>query len=311
MRKDKLSNQRRAVQKSLPEDERIEIERDARSHADTENNPEESTDPSADLTNIEPRDDNDDDEEVDENPPNSEPKTDVDKETQDMIDKFYEEVLVIYRRYLTIPITEREKPKKFSLTKENRKKLEAMNEALKLILNLEEEMTLTDLNTLHYAGAVSIAGTIIPGSDEIKPPFDPDAKIKKKIESIRKTIGKLTAIQKGGKISKKMKKLIGIKDTESALRTHHMRLAALCKKLRSKNASRNRFRNNKMFRNKQKEFYNKLKYGETNKIVDPPSAQNVKDFWGNLYAEKAVHNKDAPWIEAERNMMTDKPQLNG
>ena len=63
-----------------------------------------------------------------------------------------------------------------------------------------------------------------------------------------------------------------------------------------------------MFRNKQKEFYTKLRYGETNKIVDPPSTQNVKDFWGNLYAEKVVHNEDAPWIKAERNMMKDKPQ---
>ena len=312
MKKDKLSNQRRVSQKTLSEDEKIEIERNVKSYVEAENNPSDETPDSTDETsNLEPcQHENEDIDVIDDDdcPLNLKTNVETDKEIQEMIVKYYEEVLVMYRKYQMIPITEREKTNNFQLTTENRKKLKAMNEALQLILDLGEEISLTDLNTLHYAAAISIAGITITGSEKPKTEFDPDAKIKKNIEDIRKTIGKLITIQKGGKISKKMERVIGKKDTESTLRTYHMRLAAQSKKLRTKNSNRNRFINNKLFRNKQKMFYSKLRYGEGNIIHDPPSKEDVQDFWGNLYAEKAEHNKDAPWIEAERNMMKDKPQ---
>ena len=306
MHKDKLSNQRRAVQRTISEDEKIEIERSAKLTVRSEETTEDLIPPDSSPPSISV-------------PPSSilappssletetEP-TEAEEKMKEMINTYYEEVIVMFETYQLLPLTERKKPKTFPLTKENRDKLEAMNGALELFLDRGKEITLTDLNTLHYAAAVSLAGTELTGSVTTETKVDPDAKMKKSIESIRKTIGRLIAIQRGGKISKKMEILIGKKDTESVLRIYHMRLAAQSKKLRTKNSNRNRFRNNKTFRNKQKQFYNKLRYGESNKLVDPPSTQDVQDFWGNLYAEKAEHNEDAPWIEAEQNMMADKAQ---
>ena len=113
---------------------------------------------------------------------------------------------------------------------------------------------------------------------QTKPNHEPNSTIKKYIESTRNIIGRFLAIQRGGKINKKTKRITGDKTTESVLRTHHMRLAAQSKKMLNKNATHIQFRNNIIFRNKQKQFYTKLRYGEENKLTNPPSTQDVNEF---------------------------------
>ena len=111
MKKEKLSNQRRVSQKTLSEDEKIEIERNVKSYVEAEINPSDETPDSTDETlNLEPcQHENEDIDVINDNdcPLNLKTNVETDKEIQEMIVKYYEEVLVMYRKYQMIHITER------------------------------------------------------------------------------------------------------------------------------------------------------------------------------------------------------------
>ena len=79
-----------------------------------------------------------------------------------------------------------------------------------------------------------------------------------------------------------------------------MKLDALCKKRRTKIANRARFQNNKLYKSNQKAFFNKLRDGDGAKITDPPTKDNIQQYWGNLFGDKAMHNAEATWLVAEK-----------
>ena len=56
--------------------------------------------------------------------------------------------------------------------------LKAFNAVLQPISDLKEKTALTNVNTLHYAGEILLAGMIVPSSSEtFRPVIDSDTKI--------------------------------------------------------------------------------------------------------------------------------------
>ena len=85
-----------------------------------------------------------------------------------------------------------------------------MNKLLtQLISNELREIGLHDLNALHYSAAVTLAGTQEITETSKQQPNDPDIKIKKQIENIRKWIGRLTMANRNGtKNKQKIEKIL-------------------------------------------------------------------------------------------------------
>ena len=76
-------------------------------------------------------------------------------------------------------------PKKFKLTKENLTKLEIMNEILTIFVAEFLIKNLTDLNSLHYAAAITLEGTK-ETSSKIPRKQDPNKNLTQQIEKLRK-----------------------------------------------------------------------------------------------------------------------------
>ena len=64
------------------------------------------------------------------------------------------------------------------------------------------------------------------------------------------------------------------------------------------------FRQNKVFNNDAKRFYREI--GKNTISVDnPPEAEEVKDFWNNIWGEERSFNEEATWIKREEERVKD------
>ena len=68
-----------------------------------------------------------------------------------------------------------------------------MNEILTEFIDIFEDITLTELNNLHYSVTIVIAGEITSSLERDNTKFNPDQAITVKIENIQNIIGSLTA----------------------------------------------------------------------------------------------------------------------
>ena len=101
----------------------------------------------------------------------------------------------------------------------------------------------------------------------------------------------------------KLKYILKDVEPEEELQRLRMILASKCKARRTKDARRNRYLNNKMFRENQKSFYSKLR-GQSSRIVsDPPTKEEMDTFWKGIWDDNQPHNDEAGWVKAETEAM--------
>ena len=94
--------------------------------------------------------------------------------------------------------------------------------------------------------------------------------------------------------------------TQTSLTQYKMKLAAICKKIKTSNSRRNRFKKNQEFKKNQKMFYSNLRNGTVSSgVSNPPKEEDVKSFWENLY-KRRDHNEKATWLEEEEKEMKRK-----
>ena len=234
----------------------------------------------------------------------------IDNDTKDeylkIVDKYKEEITVKFEASKNIPLADRARPKKLDYSPESKQKLKAANQAITELLEDLHELDCTTLNTLYYAAASVVAGNKkVANVHTDKPPKK--EKLLDEIDRARAKVGKLTDLCKYPTARKqlKLRKLLKDEEPETALQKQRMLLSSLCKKLRTKNDRRERFKNNKMFRQKQKAFYAKLRGQETNTISDPPTKESMNSFWKGILEDNAKHNQEAGWLKAEKEAMAD------
>ena len=75
-------------------------------------------------------------------------------------DDMMDNLIVMFAKTKDISLELRLRPKRFTMTKENKEKLKEMNDVLTKFLQTSEEMTITGLKALHYSAAVILAGTV-------------------------------------------------------------------------------------------------------------------------------------------------------
>ena len=58
-----------------------------------------------------------------------------------------------------------------------------------------------------------------------------------------------------------------------------------------------RFKQNRMFRNNQRQFYRKLNQEGKRCDDDQPDAEESKNIWGDIWSKSVDHNRDAKWLK--------------
>ena len=127
------------------------------------------------------------------------------------------------------------------MTSENRKRIKCMNLVLTDLIKTINIRNITELNVLHYVAAITLTGAREPKNSKPKTDYDPDKFVKENISRIRKWTGRLTSAIKSNKLTSKVKLYLKKEKAETVLLRLKMKLAALCKKLRTQKASRLRF----------------------------------------------------------------------
>ena len=57
------------------------------------------------------------------------------------------------------------------------------------------------------------------------------------------------------------------------------------------------YRQNRPFENNRRQFYRELDQEEERRDDDQPVAEELKQFWGNIWSQSADHKKDAKWLQ--------------
>ena len=125
-----------------------------------------------------------------------------------------------------IKLEERSRPKKVFMSKKNRLRLEMMNNIINKHTEVLPTTDITQLNAIHYAAAVTLAG----GKEEKTPEGNiPNSErfIDETIEKTRKWIGRLTAAKNSGKIKPDIKKILEKRTVDTAIQRKKVKLAAL------------------------------------------------------------------------------------
>eukprot|EP00957_Ditylum_brightwellii_P168203 12804773-Ditylum_brightwellii.AAC.1 len=86
-----------------------------------------------------------------------------------------------------------------------------------------------------------------------------------------------------------------------------MKLAAITCRLRKYKAKNNRTHNNKLFKKSNKHFYNSLR-SSSDAVNDPPTKEEITNFWTQLFGKTAKHNNKVVWLQVEEESVQHMQQ---
>ena len=85
------------------------------------------------------------------------------------------------------------------------------------------------------------------------------------------------------------------------------RITVIAAKVRRYQGRVDSYRQNRLFKNNQRQFYRELDQ-EDRCNDDQPVAEESKQFWGNIWSQSADHKKDAKWLQDLRSEVNVKKQ---
>eukprot|EP00957_Ditylum_brightwellii_P069535 5280885-Ditylum_brightwellii.AAC.1 len=77
-----------------------------------------------------------------------------------------------------------------------------------------------------------------------------------------------------------------------------MKLAAITCCLCKYKEKNNHTCNNKLLEKSNKQFYDSLR-SSSDAVNDPPTKEEITNFWTKLFGKTAKHNEDAVWLQVE------------
>ena len=66
------------------------------------------------------------------------------------------------------------------------------------------------------------------------------------------------------------------------------------------------YRQNRLFENNQRQFYREFDQEGERCHDDQPVAEELKQFWGNIWSQSADHKKDPKWLQDLRSEVNVK-----
>ena len=171
--------------------------------------------------------------------------------------------------------------------------------------------SITDTNTLLLAGAHVVRERLgeKPTTSKPKERKEPfwKRRIEEKIAQLRKDISHLEEKKKGVQLKQKTlddlnrrHPLLKKKGVPCVTEELKQRLRSKAAKIKRYNKRIERFNQNKLFSNNQKQFYRNLKSNENQTSGAPPDKEACLNFWKSIWEEEVQHNEDAAWIPSVR-----------
>ena len=171
-------------------------------------------------------------------------------------------------------------------------------------------MDLTEINQLTYATASVIAETLGERPRKQKQARKQPAwkeKIEKEVKKLRADLSLLSEIEKGSTVKerkvKQMKRKLNIKkweDIPAAKENLKQKMQAKAQRLRRFTKRSNFFRQNKTFKEDAKKFYRELGKKKID-VNEPPTIEEVEEFWSKIWENNKTHNDQATWIQQEQD----------
>ena len=203
-----------------------------------------------------------------------------------------------------VKVLERRQTDKLTALRDIAKK--KLLEEIRLIMfcvNLKHSITKT--NELFYAGAAVVTnrlGVNINKSAERKEPMC-RKKLQNKIKVLRKDLSQSKAskdkefsnLRHWQKLERKYS--IGVKPLGVVIEELKQRILAIAAKVRRYQDRVDRFRQNRLFQNNQRQFYRELNQEGERCNDNQPDAEESKTFWGDIWNESAGHNGNAKWLK--------------
>lgn len=186
--------------------------------------------------------------------------------------------------------------------------LQKLNEYLPIVLATNS--SLREVNDIIYATAKTLILTnnqkpyhpTNTAKKNREPPWK--RRIKKKIEVLRKELGRFTEIKRGV-TSRKMNKLkdklyekyniFNEQDHDNTAETIKQRIKAYAGRIKRYEDMSNRKAQNKLFHENQHKFYRNLDR-KTEPPERIPNKDEIEGFWSSILSQPIPYNRQAPWI---------------
>lgn len=186
--------------------------------------------------------------------------------------------------------------------------IDKANTVLETILTTESN--LTSINNAIYATACVVTNEVLlkrkerdHGLKEQKtmkkrPPWE--YRIDRKIQALRKDLSLLIEYNRTENSSRKYRDVLrkwAVGDGKSlneAIEELKQRVSATAQRLRRYKRRSRQFRENLLFQNDTKKFYQSIR--ENIKPDNLPSQEAIESFWKNIYEQPADYNEEAHWI---------------
>lgn len=234
---------------------------------------------------------------------------------EDEIAKIKEALIDNYAYSIITPFEERfdfKRPNKKTL-KRLKTSLGRVNQALEDVTLLTEISDVNQLNNMVYAAAITAIKDSATEKNCIYRKIDKKKKkgdewefgIKRRIDHLRADISRIsqmrdpnpsTKMKKNNNAMKQKYNITNEENREVRLETLKQRLLALNNRLSRYRKRQKQFRQNNDFIEKPSKLFDELR-GNRTEINDPPSKENVEEFWKPIYETRKNYNRDAVWLQ--------------
>eukprot|EP00957_Ditylum_brightwellii_P160934 12252829-Ditylum_brightwellii.AAC.1 len=179
----------------------------------------------------------------------------------------YDAILTVFKQFKDNPLDERPKIPKLKWSAKSKKLTVAAGKEAAHIAEDYDILTLVELNSLYYATGytVSLPKSCSSGKKKPMPDISYVGKLIKQIEFLRKKLGKYMAINLKEKLSDRDTEFLQGKDCEEMIVPTKIKLAAVTCRL----------------------------------LNDPPTKDEIINFWTKLFGKTAKHNNKAAWFQVE------------
>ena len=194
-----------------------------------------------------------------------------------------------------------------------KKLLEETAKVDKVLSNFKTH-SITKTNELFYAGAFVVTNRLEVKIDKVAGRKEPmwKRRLQNKIKELRKDLSQLEASKdKGVSNSRHWERLerkysIRVKRLNVVVEELKQRITAIAAKVRRYQGRVDIYRQNRLFQNNQRQFYSELDQEEERCDDDQPVAEELKQFWGNIWSQSADDKKDAKWLQDLRSEVNVK-----
>ena len=196
-----------------------------------------------------------------------------------------------------------------------RKKLLEETAKVDKVLSKFKTHSITKTNELFYAGAFVVTNRLGVKIDRVAGRREPmwKKRLKNKMKELRKVLSQLGASKDKG-ISNfrhwerlERKYSIRVKKLNIVVEELKQRITAIAAKVRRYHGWVDSYRQNRLFENSERQFYKESDQAEE-RCDYQPVADDLKQFWGNIWSQSADHKKDAKWLQNLREEVNVKKE---